>query len=219
MAEQIRVVLVDDMALIRHGLTVALEADGRATVVGEAGSVAEATDTLRTTAPHVVVIDVGLPDGNGIALCRDLATTRPSTRCVLFTAFPKEQALLAAAVAGAAGYLDKRASADEVVDTIVAAGRGEVVLDRERVDRQIRELADLRPVRLHQLTSVQHDLLELVGQGLSDYEIADRLHLSSTTVRSYVSRLLVALRMDRRSEVAALAARLAARHAPSTHRG
>jgi two-component system, NarL family, response regulator DevR len=210
------VVVVDDHEVVRAGVRTAIaQARCDCVVVGEAGTVAEAYEVLERTAPDIVIVDVVLPDGDGIQLCRELRARRPEIACLLLTSFPEPGAMLSAALAGAAAYLAKDSSATDLVGVIAQVGQGRRLLDDEAVSALLEELSSL-PVEeaaLGALTGQERRVFELIGQGLSNRQIADRLHLTERTVKNYSSRLLRKLGMERRSEAAVLSARLAERRA------
>lgn len=210
------VVLVDDHQVVRDGLRTAIErstCDCR--VVGEAGTFAEASELIERTVPDIAIVDVVLPDGDGIQLCRQVSAHHPSTACVLLTSFPEPGAMLSAALAGAAAYLAKDSSATDILGVIAAVGRGNRLLDDGAVSALLEQLVAL-PVEenaLAQLTGQERRVFELIGQGLSNRQIAERLCLTEWTVKNYSSRLMGKLGMKRRSEAAVLSARLAERRA------
>jgi two-component system, NarL family, response regulator DevR len=217
------VVVVDDHEVVRAGVRTAIaQAGSDCVVVGEAGTVAEAYEVIERTAPDIAIVDVVLPDGDGIQLCRELRVRRPETACLLLTSFPEPGAMLSAALAGAAAYLAKDRSATDLVGVIAEVGQGRRMLDDEAVSELLEQLSSL-PVDeadLGTLTGQERRVFELIGQGLSNRQIADRLHLTERTVKNYSSRLLRKLGMERRSEAAVLSARLAERRAQQqTRRG
>lgn len=212
---QIRIVLVDDHEVVRQGLRHVLESASVGTIVGEADTVGRARSVIEDVQPNVAVVDVVLPDGDGVQLCREIRSEHPEVACLLLTSFPEHQALLAAAMAGAAGYLVKEAATSDIVEAVRIAAAGGTMLDKEAVERRLDEFRSPHPhdERLTELTPQEKRVFELVGQGLTNRQIGERMHLAETTVRNYVSRLLSKLEMDRRTEAAALAARLAERRA------
>lgn len=207
------VVLVDDHELVRKGLRTSLEQVPDCAVVGEAGTVAEALAVIDLTRPDVAVLDVVLPDGDGIQLCREIRARQPDVACVLLTSFPGSHGKLAAALAGASAYLGKDGSSFDVAATVAAAARGERQLDEVGLIAALDGRATPSERGLEQLTPQERRVFELIGQGLSNRQIAERLHLSERTVKNYSSRVLAKLSLTRRSEAAALAARLAERRA------
>jgi two-component system, NarL family, response regulator DevR len=215
------VVVVDDHEVVRNGIRTSLEQAPGCRVVGEAASVTAALAIVDLARPDVAVLDVVLPDGDGIQLCREIRSRHPDVACVLLTSFPEAHGMLSAALAGAAAYLGKDGSSVDLVATVAAAARGEGQLDDADVTAVLDELTGSRPDdhRLEQLTSQERRVFELIGQGLSNRQIADRLHLAERTVKNYSSRVLSKLEMSRRSEAAALSARLAERRAQGRARG
>lgn len=213
--QPIKVILVDDHEIVREGLRRVLESSGIVEVVGEADRVGRARTVLEETEPDVAVIDVVLPDGDGIQLCREIRSKHPDVACLLLTSFPDDQAVLAASMAGAAGYLVKEAGTSDIVEAVRVAAEGGTLLDRQAVEEKLDALRSRSPEdeRLGELTPQEKQVFELIGHGLTNRQIGERMYLAETTVRNYVSRLLSKLDMDRRTEAAALAARLAERRA------
>ena len=210
----VSVLVVDDHAVVREGLRLLLmSGPSDISVVAEAGTIREAHEQLATTAVDVALVDVMLPDGDGIQLCRQIRQDHPATACVVLTSYPDAHLLLAATLAGASSYLSKHADRNEVWDAIRAAARGEHRLDG-RAAAQALEAASAECAHhglVGRLTDQERRVFALVGQGLSNNQIADRMHLTEKTVKNYVSRMLSKLGMDRRTEAAVLAARLAER--------
>ncbi len=210
------VVVVDDHEVVRAGLCTAIEQSAcDCVVVGEAGTVAEAYELIERTGPDIAIIDVVLPDGDGIQLCREVSARYPATACVLLTSFPEPGAMLSAALAGAAAYEAKDSSATDILGVITAVGQGRRLLDDQAVSELLEQLSSLpaEEAALGQLTGQERRVFELIGQGLSNRQIAERLYLTERTVKNYSSRLLRKLGMERRSEAAVLSARLAERRA------
>jgi two-component system, NarL family, response regulator DevR len=210
------VVVVDDHEVLRAGIRTAIErASSEFEVVGEAASVAEAHEVVERTSPDVAVLDVVLPDGDGIQLCREIRARHPETACVLLTSFPEPRGMLSAALAGAAAYLAKDRSSADLVGIISAVAEGERLLDPDSVSALLDQLSagPSEDALLSRLTAQERRVFELIGQGLSNRQIAQQLHLAERTVKNYTSRMLSKLDMERRSEAAVLAARLAERRA------
>jgi two-component system, NarL family, response regulator DevR len=210
------VVVVDDHEVLRTGIRAAIErAPDRFEVVGEAASVAEAHEVVARTSPDLAVLDVVLPDGDGIQLCREIRARYPATACVLLTSFPEPRGMLSAALAGAAAYLAKDRSSSDLVGILAAVAEGERLLDPDSVSVLLDQLTagPSEDVLLGELTAQERRVFELIGQGLSNRQIAQQLHLAERTVKNYTSRMLGKLDMERRSEAAVLAARLAERRA------
>lgn len=215
----LRVAVVDDHVIVREGLRSLLQSSpDRYEVVAEAATVAEALPAIEDTAPDLAIVDVVLPDGDGVELCRNIRSSNPQVACLLLTSFPDEHALLSAVIAGAAGYLSKDCDATELLAAVEEAVAGGS-LDHAAVDALLDRLHDLEgPTPLPQLSSQESRVFELIGHGLSNREIAEQLFLTEKTVKNYVSRLLSKLDMSRRTEAAALAARLAERRAQTRAR-
>jgi DNA-binding NarL/FixJ family response regulator len=206
-----RLLVVDDHEVVRQGLVALLDRREGFQVVGEAGSVAEAIDQARRLEPDIVVMDVRLPDGSGIEACREIRAERPSTRIVMLTSYPDEEAVLSAIVAGASGYLLKQVRARDLVAALEAVGRGESLLDpavTEKVLERIRKIAN-GPVddEIAQLTSQEQKILALVAEGKTNKEIAAEVFLSDKTVKNYVSSILSKLNLERRAQAAAFVAK------------
>lgn len=209
----ITVFLVDDHEVVRRGVRDLLESTGDVTVVGEAGSVAEALERVPATAPDVAVLDVQLPDGTGIELCRELRSQRPELSCLMLTSFPDDDALLDAVVAGASGYVLKQVRGSDLVDAVRQVATGHSLLDpvlRERAARRIRSGPE-EDERLRHLTPQERRILDLLADGMTNRQIADEMFLAEKTVKNYVSNLLAKMGMSRRTEAAVYAARMAER--------
>ncbi|MEU2258070.1 response regulator transcription factor [Nocardia xishanensis] len=206
----IKVFLVDDHEIVRRGLTDLLESDPELTVIGEAGDVAQAMSGIRADRPDVAVLDVRLPDGNGIELCRDLLAEFDGLRCLILTSYTDEHAMLDAILAGASGYVVKNIKGMELAEAIKAVGAGRSLLDNRAATALKARLrnsveADGPPAGL---TEQERKLLALLGEGLTNRQIAARMFLAEKTVKNYVSRLLAKLGMERRTQAAVLATRL-----------
>jgi len=210
--DTLRVLLVDDHEVVRQGLRALLESNETIDVVGEAGTAADAVRRVGYDGPDVVVMDVRLPDGSGVDACREIRSRWPDIRVLMLTSYADEEALVAAIMAGAAGYVLKRINSDELVRSVQRVGHGESLLDPEmtaRLFRKIRGEAEEDPL-LARLSPQERKILDLIAAGMTNREIAEELYLAEKTVKNYVSNLLGKLEMKRRSEAAAYAARLAA---------
>jgi two-component system, NarL family, response regulator DevR len=210
------VVVVDDHEVVRTGIRTSLEQGaGACDVVGEARTAAEARVLFDETMPDVAILDVVLPDGDGIQLCREFRARHPLTACVLLTSFPDPRGMLSASLAGAAAYLAKDASSTDLVAAVLAVARGEQLLDPAKVTAVLDDLAadTTDDPLLTSLTRQERRVFELIGQGLSNRQIGEQLHLTERTIKNYSSRLMAKLGMERRSEAAIFAARLAERRA------
>ncbi|WP_431970734.1 response regulator [Nocardia sp. bgisy134] len=206
----IKVFLVDDHEIVRRGLTDLLESDPELAVIGEAGDVAEAMSGIRAARPDVAVLDVRLPDGNGIELCRDLLAEFDRLRCLILTSYTDEHAMLDAILAGASGYVVKNIKGMELAEAIKAVGAGRSLLDNRAATALKARLRNSVEADgpLAGLTEQERKLLALLGEGLTNRQIAARMFLAEKTVKNYVSRLLAKLGMERRTQAAVLASRL-----------
>ena len=209
----IKVFLLDDHELVRRGLRDLLESEADLEVVGEAGTAADALTRIPATAPDVAVLDVRLPDGNGVEVCREVRSRHPEVQCLMLTSFADDEALFEAIMAGASGYVLKQIRGTDLVDTIRKVSEGHSLLDPV-VTRRVLERLRTGPEedeRLTRLTEQERRILELIAEGLTNRQIAERIHLAEKTVKNYVSNLLSKLGMERRTEAAVFAARLADR--------
>ena len=205
-----RLFLVDDHEIVRRGLVDLLGAAPDFTVVGEASSVTEALATVPDGGVDVAVLDVRLPDGSGVELCRELRSRTPGLRCLMLTSYSDDEALFDAVMAGASGYLLKQILGTDLIAAVrtVASG-GSLLEDRETAA----VLARIRSQRsqtgvIEDLTDQERAVFELIGEGLTNREIGARMHLAEKTVKNYVSRLLAKLGMQRRTQAAVLATEL-----------
>lgn len=206
--EPITVFLLDDHEIVRRGVADLLEAEPDLTVVGQASTAVEALRFVGRSEPDVAVLDVRLEDGNGIEVCRDIRSAHPSVACLILTSFADDQALVDASLAGAAGYVLKQIRGNELVDSIRKVASGLQLLDSATVRMGLRRLEESEDGRIESLTEQERKIFELIGDGLSNREIADELFLAEKTVKNYVSNLLAKLGMTRRTQAAAHAARL-----------
>jgi len=207
----VRVFLVDDHEIVRRGVGDLISAEPDLEVVGEAGTVDHALARIPATRPEVVVLDVRLPDGNGIELCRELLTRDDSLRCLILTSFTDEQAMLDAILAGASGYVVKDIGTTDLVDAVRAVGAGKSLLDNRAAAAlmaKIRAEAEEQKGPLAGLTEQERKLLALLGEGLTNRQIAARMFLAEKTVKNYVSRLLTKLGVERRTQAAVLASKV-----------
>jgi DNA-binding NarL/FixJ family response regulator len=212
----IKVFLVDDHEVVRRGLTDLLASDPELEVIGDAASVSEAMVRISATKPDVAVLDVRLPDGNGIELCRDLLSELPELRCLMLTSFTSDEAMLEAILAGASGYVVKDIRGMELAQAIKDVGAGKSLLDSRATTALMAKLrgATERKDPLSGLTEQERSLLGLLGEGLTNRQIAARMFLAEKTVKNYVSRLLAKLGMERRTQAAVFASRLDQHFAP-----
>ncbi len=206
----VKVFLVDDHEVVRRGLIDLLGADPELDVVGEAGSVAEAMVRIPATNPDVAVLDVRLPDGNGIELCRDLLSRMPDLRCLILTSYTSDEAMLDAILAGASGYVVKDIKGMELARAVKDVGAGRSLLDNRAAAALMAKLRGATETHdpLSGLTEQERTLLGLLSEGLTNKQIADRMFLAEKTVKNYVSRLLAKLGMERRTQAAVFATEL-----------
>jgi DNA-binding NarL/FixJ family response regulator len=205
----ITVFLLDDHELVRRGLRDFLAEEPDFEVVGEAGTAAAAIERIVETRPDVAILDVRLPDGTGIEVCREVRSRCPEVACLMLTSFPDKRARLDAILAGAAGYVLKETRTVDLVAQVRRLAAGETLIDPRATQRILVELGEERGAdRLAGLSAQERNVLGLIGEGLSNREISDRLHLAEQTVKNYVSRLLAKLGVERRTQAALLSARL-----------
>ncbi|WNI26141.1 response regulator transcription factor [Streptomyces sp. ITFR-16] len=208
----IRVFLLDDHEVVRRGLRDLLGAEPGIEVVGEAATAAQALARGPALKPDVAVLDVRLPDGDGITVCRELRSRMPDLACLMLTSFDDEDALLDAVMAGAAGYVLKQINGSDLVSAVRTVARGQSMLDPATTARLMRSVrgpgADAHPEdeRLAVLSEREHAVLDLIGEGLTNRQIAKRLYLSEKTVKNHISRLLGKLGVERRVQAAVIAA-------------
>lgn len=209
-ATPIKVFLLDDHEIVRRGIADLLSATGDIEVVGEAGTVAEALRRIPASRPDVALLDGRLPDGSGIDVCRDIRSSHPEIRCLILTSYDDDDALFAAVMAGASGYLLKEIRGSSLVDGIRQVNAGRSLLDpsvTERVMNRLRTGNEQDP-RLAGLTERERDILDLIAEGLTNRQIGERLFLAEKTVKNYVSALLAKLGMQRRTQAAVLGSEL-----------
>ena len=209
----LRVFLVDDHEVVRAGLRQLLESGGDVEVIGEAGTVEEAVTRGVALGPDVAVLDVRLPDGDGIEVCRELRSRLPELRCLMLTSFADDEALFAAIMAGASGYVLKQIRGNDLLDAVRRVGAGESLIDPAMTKRVLDRVRNgpAQDERLARLSDQERRVLDLVAEGMTNRQIAERLYLAEKTVKNYVSSMLSKLGMGRRSEAAAYAARLSER--------
>jgi DNA-binding NarL/FixJ family response regulator len=215
-AQQIRVFLLDDHEVVRRGVRDLLESEGDITVVGEASTAAEAMARVPAVRPDVAVLDVRLPDGNGVTVCRDLRAEMPELACLMLTSFADDEALFDAIMAGASGYVLKQVRGSDILGAVRTVAAGGSLLDTGSAARLLERLR--RPAEppdpLAELTDQERRILDLIGEGLTNRQIGERMFLAEKTVKNYVSNLLAKLGMERRTQAAAFIAR---QHPDSAH--
>ena len=204
----IRVFLLDDHEVVRQGVSAALDAQDDMTVVGEAGTTHEALDVVRACNPDVAVLDVRLEDGNGIDVCREIRSEFDDVQCLILTSFESDRAVVDAGLAGAAGFVLKQIRSNDLIEAIRQVHSGRKLLDDASVRIAMRRLRNSEEGRLDDLTPQEVRIFDYIGEGLTNRQIAEEMYLAEKTVKNYVSNLLSKLGMSRRTEAAALAARL-----------
>ncbi len=200
----IRVFLVDDHEVVRRGLKDLLDAEDDIEVVGDAATAGMALAGIASTSPDVAVLDVRLPDGNGVEVCREVRARDPRIACLMLTSFGDDEALFDAIMAGAAGYLLKDIRGNDLIEAVRHVATGESLLDPSvtgKVLDRLRKGQDEDP-RLTSLSDQERKILVLIAEGLTNRQIAGRMHLAEKTVKNYVSNLLAKLGMHRRTEAA-----------------
>jgi two-component system, NarL family, response regulator DevR len=207
---QIKVFLLDDHEIVRLGVKDLLEAEPDITVVGEAATASSALARIPALRPDVAVLDVRLPDGDGVTVCRDIRSRMPEVACLMLTSFGDDEALFDAIMAGAAGYVLKQIRGTDLVGAVRTVASGQSLLDPEAASRVMARMRDAsrRSDPLAGLTGQERKILELIGEGLTNRQIGERLFLAEKTVKNYVSALFAKLGMERRTQAAAYAARL-----------
>ena len=206
----IRVFLLDDHELVRRGLSDILQGEGDIEVVGETGSAVEAARRIPALRPDVAILDARLPDGNGIDVCRDVRAIDPTIKGLILTSYEDDEALFAAIMAGASGYVLKQIRGTDLVDAVRRVAAGQSLLDpavTARVLERIRSGVE-EPKELRQLTEQERRILEYIAEGLTNHEIAEQMFLADKTVKNYVSSVLAKLGLERRTQAAVLATRL-----------
>ena len=209
-AMTIRVFLLDDHEIVRTGLRSLLESTEDIEVVGEAGTVAEALGRIPALHPDVALLDVRLPDGSGVEVCRDIRAQHPSTACIMLTSYADDEALFASIMAGSSGYVLKQVGGNSLIDGVRRVAAGESLLDpalTDRVLKRLREGPEEEPL-LASLTNQERRILDLIAEGKTNRQIAADMFLAEKTVKNYVSNLLAKLGMERRTQAASYATRL-----------
>jgi two-component system response regulator DevR len=206
----IRIFLLDDHEIVRHGLRDLFESQDDLVVVGESGSALEAERIIPALRPHVAVLDARLPDGSGIDVCRSIRSRDPGIAGLILTSYDDDEALFAAIMAGASGYVLKQIRSGELIEAVRRVATGQSLLDPAVTTRVLDRLrhVDDAPSELTGLTEREREILELIAEGLTNRQIGERLYLAEKTVKNYVSSLLAKLGLERRTQAAVLAAKL-----------
>ena len=211
MSKKVRVFLLDDHELVRRGLRELLESEGDIEVAGEAATAANAMAQIPALRPDVAILDARLPDGNGIEVCRSVRSIDPTIRALILTSFDDDDALFAAIMAGAAGYVLKQVTGQDLLSAVRQVAAGGSLLDPDVTERAMRRLRDgnsSEPDELKELSAQEHRILELVADGLTNGQIGERLFLAEKTIKNYLSNILAKLGFERRAQAAVLASRL-----------
>jgi two-component system response regulator DevR len=206
----IRVFLLDDHEVVRAGIRELLQHDGDIEVIGESASAVEATHRIPALRPDVAILDGRLPDGSGIDVCREIRSVDPTIKGLILTSYEDDEALFAAIMAGAAGYVLKQVRGADLVDTVRRVAAGQSMLDpavTQRVLERIRSGVE-EPQELKSLTEQERRILVYIAEGLTNREIAAKMFLAEKTIKNYVSSLLAKLGLERRTQAAVLATRL-----------
>jgi two-component system response regulator DevR len=211
----IRVFLVDDHEVVRGGVAELIDAEPDMEIVGEAGTAKQAVGRIIATCPDVVVLDVHLPDGSGIDVCREVRSAQPTVRCLIFTAFDDDTAIYAAVLAGASGYVMKDIRGQNLLESIRRVAAGQNLIDRTMSDSVVAQIEQTRAESVQSdLTAREREVLELIAEGLTNRQIGARMELAEKTVKNYVSAILAKLGMERRTQAAVYRARLPSATAP-----
>lgn len=208
----IKVFLLDDHEVVRRGVAALLDAESDLEVVGEAGTARQALARIPALRPDVAVLDVRLPDGDGVTVCREIRSRMPEVACLMLTSFADDDAMFDAVMAGAAGFVLKQIHGTDLVSAVRTVASGQSLLDPRSTARmldRLREQAN-HADPLAALSEQERRILELIGEGLTNRQIGERMYLAEKTVKNYVSNLLSKLDMERRTQAAALAAQLKA---------
>jgi DNA-binding NarL/FixJ family response regulator len=210
------VFLLDDHEVVRRGLADLLAAEGDIEVVGESASAVEAAHRIPALRPDVAILDARLPDGNGIDVCRDIRGVDPTIKGLILTSYEDDEALFAAIMAGASGYVLKQVRGNDLVDAVRRVAAGQSLLDpaiTARVLERIRNGIE-QPNEFKTLTDQERRILEYIAQGMTNHEIAQKMFLADKTVKNYVSSVLAKLGLERRTQAAVLATKLLSKNRP-----
>jgi DNA-binding NarL/FixJ family response regulator len=208
-SDEIKVFLLDDHEIVRRGVAELLQSEGDIRVVGEASTQEQAVGRVPALDPDVAILDVRLEEGNGIEACREIRSRHPRTACLMLTSFADDEALFHAIMAGAAGYVLKQVRSRELVDAVRRVAAGQSLLDpavTARVLERIRH-GPKQDERIARLSTQERQVLELLAEGLTNRQIAERIYLAEKTVKNYVTSVLSKLGMARRTEAAVYAAK------------
>ena len=210
MASKIRVFLLDDHEVVRRGLRDLLEDEDDIEVVGESGQALEAIARIPALRPDVAVLDARLPDGSGIDVCRQVRSVDPSIKALILTSYDDDEALFAAILAGASGYVLKQIQGNDLVDGVRRVAAGQSLIDPSLTEKVLERLRNGpgEPAELSTLTDQERKILALIAEGLTNRQIGERMFLAEKTVKNYVSSILSKLGLERRTQAAVLASKL-----------
>jgi DNA-binding NarL/FixJ family response regulator len=220
--DAIRVFLLDDHEVVRRGVRDLLNDEPDITVVGEAATVEQALVRVPALRPQVAVLDVRLPDGDGVTVCRELRSSMPDLACLMLTSFDDEEALLDSIMAGASGYVLKQIQGSDLVSAVRTVARGQSLLDPSATTKLMARLRggpqqEEEPDALPGLTEREREILALIGEGLTNRQIGQRLYLAEKTVKNHISRLLAKLGVERRIQAAVIATQVQDRQRQEGH--
>jgi DNA-binding NarL/FixJ family response regulator len=206
----IKVFLLDDHEVVRRGVRDMLESEGDIQVIGEAGTAASALARVPALRPDVAVLDVRLPDGDGVSVCRDIRSKMPEVACLMLTSFADDDALMDAVMAGAAGYVLKQIRGTDLVGAVRTVATGQSMLDPRAASQLMARLrgGNSKQDPLADLTQQERRILELIGEGMTNRQIGEKMFLAEKTVKNYISALFAKLGMERRTQAAAYAAKV-----------
>jgi DNA-binding NarL/FixJ family response regulator len=206
----IKVFLLDDHEVVRRGVRDMLESEGDIQVIGEAGTAASALARIPALRPDVAVLDVRLPDGDGVSVCREIRSKMPEVACLMLTSFADDDALMDAVMAGAAGYVLKQIRGTDLVGAVRTVATGQSMLDPRAASQLMARLRgeNSRQDPLASLTPQERRILELIGEGMTNRQIGEKMFLAEKTVKNYISALFAKLGMERRTQAAAYAAKV-----------
>ncbi|MFC4563743.1 response regulator [Nocardiopsis mangrovi] len=208
--DPIKVFLVDDHEVVRRGVAALLECEDDMRIVGEAGTAEQALARIPVARPHVAILDVRLPGGSGVGVCREVRSASPEIACLMLTSFADDEALYDAVMAGAAGYVLKQIHGADLVGAVRTVAAGGSLLDPSSTGRMLERLRGNPPAPdpLAELSPQERQILDLIGEGMTNRQIGERLYLAEKTVKNYVSSLLSKLDLKRRTQAAILVAEL-----------
>jgi two-component system response regulator DevR len=208
--DEVRIFLLDDHEVVRRGIAELLEHVPGFSVVGEAGTAEQAVARVIACRPDVAVLDMRLPDGSGIDVCRDIRSALPETHCLILTSYDDQDAVLSAVLAGASGYVLKEIRTTDLIDAIRQAAMGRTLIDPTVIAQVMDRVREGNPtdVRLAGVTDREREVLDLIAEGMTNRQIGEQLFLAEKTVKNYVSSLLGKLGMERRTQAAVFGATL-----------